>query len=118
VFIPGGWWHAVLNLEDTTAVTHNFVSFTNFPKVWKETRTGRKHMAKRWLSCLEKVHPSLSQIAHQLNHKDQFQWNFSDKKKHKEQKRSRSEKSQNEMSTKSEHKKHKHKHKTESMTSS
>ena len=31
VFIPAGWWHQVLNLEDSLAVTHNFVAPDNLP---------------------------------------------------------------------------------------
>jgi len=29
VFIPAGWWHQVLNLEDSLALTHNFISPRN-----------------------------------------------------------------------------------------
>lgn len=79
VFIPGGWWHAVLNLEDTIAITENFCSKQNFDKVWKETRTGRKKMAQKWLQCLKLQYPDLALRAEQLNAEDGFVMPF-DKK--------------------------------------
>lgn len=36
VFIPSGWWHAVLNLTDTVAITQNYCSFSNFENVFNE----------------------------------------------------------------------------------
>jgi len=72
VFVPGDWWHAVLNLEDSVAITQNFCSITNFPKVWKATRTGRKKMACKWLKQLHVQYPALAAQAEQINKEDGF----------------------------------------------
>ncbi|KAA8497144.1 Bifunctional arginine demethylase and lysyl-hydroxylase JMJD6-A [Porphyridium purpureum] len=72
VFVPGGWWHAVLNLEDSVAVTHNFCSSINFKNVWVETRTGRRGMARRWLAELAMARPDLVEQACALNSRDGY----------------------------------------------
>ena len=63
VFVPGGWWHAVLNMEDTVAMTQNFCSRANFSKVWREARSGRKKMSVKWLKRLHEYHPDLAQVS-------------------------------------------------------
>ncbi len=72
VFIPNGWWHAVLNLTHTVAVTQNFCSAANFDNVWLKTRTGRRKMAAKWLVQLEENYPHLAKRALELNRRDKF----------------------------------------------
>eukprot|EP01134_Creolimax_fragrantissima_P000953 CFRG0953T1 len=33
MFVPSGWWHAVMNIEDSIAITQNYVSNANLVKV-------------------------------------------------------------------------------------
>mmetsp|Transcript_7300 Transcript_7300/g.17206 ORF Transcript_7300/g.17206 Transcript_7300/m.17206 type:complete len:438 (-) Transcript_7300:981-2294(-) len=72
VYIPHGWWHAVLNLTDTVAVTQNFCSPRRFEEVWLQARKGRKRMAWKWLCRLETEYPELYRRARAMNDADGF----------------------------------------------
>lgn len=72
VFIPNGWWHAVLNMTDTVGITQNFCSPRNFDQVWLKTRSGRKMMAYKWLCQLDEYYPHLAQRARAMNERDGF----------------------------------------------
>jgi histone arginine demethylase JMJD6 len=72
VFVPHGWWHAVLNLTDAVAITQNFCSERNFDPVWLKTRTGRKLMAWKWLCQLEEDYPHLAERAKAANRRDNY----------------------------------------------
>jgi histone arginine demethylase JMJD6 len=70
VYVPHGWWHAVLNITHTVGVTQNYCSRRNFDDVWRATRCGRKKMACKWLHRLGEVHPDLARRARLLNDAD------------------------------------------------
>ena len=63
MYVPAGWWHAVLNLDATVAVTHNYASTANFPAVWRHTKRGRPKMSARWLAALREERPDLAAVA-------------------------------------------------------
>ena len=70
VFVPAGWSHAVLNLELSVAVTHNFCSSVNFGRVWRHARKSRPKMAAKWHAALRRVRPDLCAQADEMSSGD------------------------------------------------
>jgi len=72
IFLPGGWWHCVLNVDDTVAVTQNYAGRNNFASIWRAARTERPCWAKRWIAAMEQKMPQVAIIARRLNEVDAF----------------------------------------------
>lgn len=44
LFVPHGWWHMAINLEESIAITQNYVSTINLPHVLKFLQPGREDL--------------------------------------------------------------------------
>ena len=59
MFAPHHWWHAVLNLSDSIAVTQNFANSYTFDTVWRSVKRQRKKLFPEWKAALEVHRPDL-----------------------------------------------------------
>ena len=48
VYVPAGWWHVVVNLDTTVAVTQNSGEPANWEAIRKEVRVKRPDIAEEW----------------------------------------------------------------------
>ena len=65
VFVPNGWPHLVLNLEQTVAVTHNYASeFGPFERMWEQVVQDEPEFAQRWYRGLCQHRPDLVSRIH------------------------------------------------------
>ena len=49
VYVPAGWWHVVINVDCTVAVTQNFGDRRNFDGVAEAIRRKRSDVSAKWL---------------------------------------------------------------------
>jgi len=60
IFIPSGWWHAVLNLDETVSVTQNFVNVQNLDAVCHSLFTSdMQGVMNYWRQRLLSLRPEL-----------------------------------------------------------
>lgn len=71
MFVPSGWWHVVINMDFSVAVTENFCSSANFSRVFMHTRISRPKMSMKWLARLNMERPDLAKIAQHIIDTDQ-----------------------------------------------
>ncbi len=62
----------MLNLDETMAITQNFMHPHLFEDVWKDFRANRKKLSHFFLRMLRKKQPALHQQALALNQRDKF----------------------------------------------
>jgi len=72
IFVPGHWWHGVVNTEDCVAITQNYVGPDNFEQCWVATRKEREKVAWLWLRNMRKYAPELYDRAIEMNRRDNF----------------------------------------------
>lgn len=53
VYVPNGWWHNVVNLEFSVAVTENFVGRNNLEASHAAVHRDNPDLATRWLDAME-----------------------------------------------------------------
>jgi hypothetical protein len=68
IYVPSGWWHMVLNIDDCIAVTQNFCATANFDWVINDMKLpSNKKIFKRFRTKLAPIRPDLARL-HNFEH--------------------------------------------------
>jgi hypothetical protein len=59
IYVPSGWWHTVLNMEETIAVTQNFVDHANLCNVVSYLKFHKPDLHDKFLKNLEDKKPDV-----------------------------------------------------------
>jgi histone arginine demethylase JMJD6 len=54
IYVPAGWWHGVVNLEDSVAMTQNYCGADNFDKIYARMKRDRPGLCERWVKNMRK----------------------------------------------------------------
>lgn len=60
IFVPAGWWHCVLNIGLTVAITQNFVSPEMLPYVWNVIEAGWPDFARDFAGLIRERRPDVA----------------------------------------------------------
>jgi histone arginine demethylase JMJD6 len=73
VFVPAEWHHAVLNVTDTVAVTHNYVCASNLSDAWRGANAEgmEAEMAAKWRERMAAEQPALLHLMPPVSHRKQ-----------------------------------------------
>lgn len=59
IFVPHGWWHCVLNIGFTAAVTQNFVRPESLPKIWDKLVADWPDFSRHFEVLLRELRPDV-----------------------------------------------------------
>lgn len=98
VYVPAKWWHAVLNLELSAAVTQNFACREHVTAVWEEFVLKDPKVARVWLKALGVPEPGLDSSDSQNDSSDDVDDFGFQPRKNKRRKRRRKDRSSSDAS--------------------